>query len=51
MAGVEQKFLNVLKQCTGEASATRLGSRLLDSGVPCCGMAGDRGAYLSSSGQ
>jgi D-lactate dehydrogenase len=43
MAGVDQKFLRVLKQCTGEAPAKRLGSLLLDSAVPCCGMAGDRG--------
>ncbi|ELR17648.1 glycolate dehydrogenase [Acanthamoeba castellanii str. Neff] len=43
MAGVDQKFLSVLKQCTGEAPAKRLGSLLLDSAVPCCGMAGDRG--------
>lgn len=45
---VEQKFQAILKKCTGEAPSKRLNSLILDSAVPCCGMAGDRGTCALS---
>jgi len=41
---IDHKFATVLKKCIGEDSDKRLNPEaLIDSAVPCCGMAGDRG--------